>query len=471
MLTGILESSGCSVGGCVVDASAGETFLRQSAAECAISMLRLDAMLTELTVDQWKVLGWSFLDTNENIRRQLFASLSTVMQTNGVHLRYFPYACLLAVDEKLSAQAEQIMRFAINRLRVTHEQMCRRALSEENESIRLLAEAMMPETMLPYVLYLLSYHPNFPRSTRIDTEEDERRIEGIIRSVKMVLRVLFATLSSETDNLPFLLKQVNTISQRCRDRHDPQNVRLQLLSRLTLKMLNENIRTSENTQNLSAAIRLPEDLFEFVEDGKHPGGKNQLEGDILKGIQKSEKYVEKAARVHRGKVSPASRVSAKSAHPRGAAGLGSGPAAGKGNNPRSKRFRNDYGGGGGGDDDDDDDDDGDDGDDVGDAATKAPVAPIHAPVPGRPQRSTRANVSYTEKTESEREVIRWERAAAKQSQSQSQTVDLFFKPRNNDDGAPKGASSLTKRRAAESADLENIDPTSGGQRKATRSRR
>jgi hypothetical protein len=358
-------------------------------------MLGLDAMSADVTVEQWIGLAWSFLDTDEGIRRRLLTSLATVIQTHGVHLRFLCYPCLFAVDDKLANQAEQILRFAVGRLRKTHEQIYMRAFSEEDESARILAEAIMPETMLPYLLYLLSYHPHFPSSARIETEEDERRIEGIVRHLKMVLRVLFDTLSSETDNLPFLLKQVNTISQRCRDRHDSGNIGLHFLSRLTLKMLNENIRTSDNTQNLSAPIRLPDDLFEYVEDVK---GRNKglPESDIMKGIQKSERFVEKGSRAQKSKLSPPGRMSSAQAASSRA------KQRGDKQKPRAKRVR-----------DDDSDQEGDDDDD-------AVAAPIHAPVPGRPQRSTRANVSYTEKAESTKEMLKWERAVAKQQERRSQ---------------------------------------------------
>ena len=98
----------------------------------------------------------------------------------------------------------------------------------------------MPEGLLPYVLHLLSYHPDFPSSSAMEDEGDKRRCRNIAKvprtrldaprwvdpgsptpsslrspqNLRMVLSALTASLQDGTNNLSFLLKQVGMI-----DRH------------------------------------------------------------------------------------------------------------------------------------------------------------------------------------------------------------------------------------------------------------
>jgi hypothetical protein len=87
--------------------------------------------------------------------------------TTPLHPRFLVYPCLLASDDALSAVAKSSLKTAISRLRNTHESLCSRALLEDSEYFRLLAEQYIPETIVPFALHLLSYHPEFPESADV----------------------------------------------------------------------------------------------------------------------------------------------------------------------------------------------------------------------------------------------------------------------------------------------------------------
>ena len=60
-------------------------------------------------------------------------------------------------------------------------------------------------------MYIKQHHPDFPTSSTLDGEGDKVRVRTIVKSVRMVLSALRATLRDEADNLSFLLKQVTMI--------------------------------------------------------------------------------------------------------------------------------------------------------------------------------------------------------------------------------------------------------------------
>jgi hypothetical protein len=75
----------------------------------------------------------------------------------------------------------------------------------------------MPEGILPYVLHLLSYHPDFPESSAMETEADKKRCRNIAKNLRMVINALTQSLGEDSNNLSFLLKQVGMIDQHYDD--------------------------------------------------------------------------------------------------------------------------------------------------------------------------------------------------------------------------------------------------------------
>ena len=260
--------------------------LRVTCASCVIELLKLHSISKGLNVMQWQVLGWAFLDSEFENRELLIIQFGDLIQRYPIHPRFLSYPCILANDEKLCNLAQGSLTRAIKRLRCTHESLVRQALSaqgEDIENLRVLAQAHLPESILPYVLYLLSHHPNFPKSATMEDKEDQYRLKGVIQSVRMTISGLLDTLenSGRNDNLSLIFKQVNMISQYYKDRLDQDNLGLHFVTQVTTKLLKERIKTAENVQSYPGDILLPMDLYMAYDNSEMSNNQKSLKNSVL----------------------------------------------------------------------------------------------------------------------------------------------------------------------------------------------
>ncbi len=386
--------------------------IREMSAGCVLSLLNLRAVGHGLPVDRWRDLGLTLLDEDASVRRNLFSILANVIQTSVVHVRFLAYPCLLASDDAIGGLAERALTFALQRLRSTHNQLCRRAMEDDDEELQQLAGENMPEMVLPYVLYLLSNHPEFPLNSMIESEDDKHRMKNIVESLKMIINILLQSLQTESDSLSFLLKQVNTILRYYRDKLDPANVGLQFIARVTVKLLTERIRTSENVQNSPGEINLPMDLYEAVEDTGF-----SRDSAVMKNMDKAEKVINRVL-----------QATGKSKRK-----LGSPPGGGPGSRravavspavknrrqaksqvqtKKSSKSRDEYASQS------ENESEGRDEAEVeydDKPATRQKIP--EEPVSNRPVRKSRQSINYVEPIESERETLKWEHLAEKQEES------------------------------------------------------
>lgn len=263
--------------------------LRLTCASSIFELLKLHHISKALTVMQWQVLGWSLLDSNLQNRRLLLSQFGDMIQRNPIHPRFLAYPCLLASSivhtnneiqisssseyTALYNMAEQYLLFAIKRLRCTQEELSVKAsLStgshEEIAKLKALAQDHMPEAILPYVLYLLSHHPDFPKSATIVEKEDQLRLKCVIQSIRMIVNALLDSLPGDNSagNLSLIFKQVNMISQYYKDKLDEDNLGLHFVTQVTTKILKQRIQTVENVQAYPGDIRLPMDLYEAYDN-------------------------------------------------------------------------------------------------------------------------------------------------------------------------------------------------------------
>ena len=167
------------------------------------------------------------------------------------------------------------LMFAIRRLRSSHDNLTGRAFNENSSELRALAEVNMPESILPYVLHLLSYHPDFPITAEVQDENDKKRLKNIMKNLRMIIDTLMNSLKDVSSNLSYLLKQVNMISQNYQDITDPNNIGLHFVTILATKILSEKIKVVENILAHPQDVFLPIELYEIR--------KNKLEG--LNGVE------------------------------------------------------------------------------------------------------------------------------------------------------------------------------------------
>lgn len=305
-----IEVDGARACGCEIDGSAERGLVFETAACCAIKLLRLVVVGECLEVEKWHRLGWTLITHNEGTRKRLVGIFNSVIQTSSVHPRFLAYACLLATDEALVSDAEKALMFAVKRLRQTHDQICGRAMMEDSNDLRTLAEMSMPEALLPYVLHLLSYHPDFPTSSSVEDEASKRRLKGIYKNVRLITETLLnSVVSSGEDNLSYLLKQVNTISQHYTDATDSDNIGLNFVTLLATKILSEKIRNVDDVKANAGDVRLPPELFKLKKESRGGG-----RGDALIEADSAMDKVlhSKGGRGHKVKGRPPGRPAATS---------------------------------------------------------------------------------------------------------------------------------------------------------------
>jgi hypothetical protein len=409
-----IACDGASVCGLTIDGISSRSAVFEAAALCAVEAIRLRVVGRLLQVERWHRLGWAFISPNEGTRRRLLSALNSLIQTTAVHPRFLAYSCLLATDDSLAGAAEQGLMFAVRRLRSTHDALCGVAIEKNSDQLRALAEINMPETLLPYVLHLLSYHPDFPTSSSIEDEADKRRLKGIMRNLRLVIDTLLNSLKDDIGNLSFLLKQVNMISQHYQDSLDPENIGLNFVTILATKILSEKIKTVENVSAYPGDIRLPIELFQLRENTAKRG-RNVREGlgDVDLAIENVLKKGRQAGGKNRilGRPVPR-RIGSASPKKRSTASPKVSSALGK-----KDRMEED------------DEEEEEEGVKKSTARGRGkgkknvrPPLPVEAPerVSSRLQRGTgKQSVSYEEKEESDNEVDGWEAAAAEISLSQS----------------------------------------------------
>jgi hypothetical protein len=452
LLFDCLKATGAQLGSYSTEDEQEKLSLYEAAADCALSLIRLDAFTNALTVDQWHTLGWTMLCPVASIRRRLFNTLSGLIQLYPLHAKFLAYPCLFATDEELQLRAEQALGVAVQRRRKTHEDLCSQLIgrSESQNKVQRHAESMMPEAVLPYLLHLLSYHPDFPATTAIDNDADKKRMKNLVRSVSMLLQVLQNSLRDESCNMSYLFKLLNTVNRYYIDRHDPDNVGLHFVTRMTVKLLNERIKTSDNLQNHPGEVTLPPELYQRRATAQDPDMAESsvavmmLGAGTAEGFEEAELAIDKALQIA-GK----SNKMLKSAASKPAAVTGA--AAGSRKRPAvaSPSGRDE---------------------EAHSAAAKRRSSsvekekvtrlPEEAPTRVVPRRGAKqAAVSYKEAAESDKEMLQWEHAAAEARKPRRSSELSLPRSSTGSSGAARRSTSPAVERSRTSAIVEPEEPS------------
>lgn len=394
----------------------------QCAASSGLAMIATGGF-SNLSTDHWHLLGWTLLQDNLDRRQALVEEMCQIIRYQQVHLRFLAYPCLVANDNQLSKQAKAALSLAISRLRRTHEDIAARLLSEQDETekatLHEMAAATMPENIMPYLLHILSYHPEFPTSVNVNTDEDKARMRLVVTCIRFLIQSLQSTLKTSTSNLPFLLKQLNTINHKFVDRLDPNNVGLHFVARLTIKLLQDQVKTVENLHSYPGEVFLPRELFEGIEAGKAQeqlgriaaGGRNDMPNILDVADNAIDRVMQIAA--GKGRNKQGTTMSSPAVQPRRAKL----PDSGEKKHSRVSRalsFEDGY----------DDEEDR--------PKKKSKVAkPLPEEVPSRslPSRSVKtATKSYAETEVTETEVNAWNRSAGESRRSSAERASRSISP-------------------------------------------
>lgn len=263
-----IEKNGTVLAGCNVASSNAVSRLYITAATAAMNFIAIRPIGEGLQVAKWKRLAWTLVEGDAAVRAQLAENLFDILHTSPVHARFLAYPCLLAAEgDALGSQAQRVLFFAISRLRRTQEVLSQYALDSEDDAALRRARDNMPETALPFLLYLLSYHPEFPQSQDVRDAADQKRLRSMVSVLRLALRALTETLGGEENNLSFLLKQVNLVSFYD-DVFDRDNIGLDFVTLLAGKILNEMVKSDEHVAEYHGDISLPMELFVHKPDAR-----------------------------------------------------------------------------------------------------------------------------------------------------------------------------------------------------------
>jgi hypothetical protein len=268
-----IASEGKRFAGAIVEKKEDSSQLLEACAIDGILLCRVIFFSDSVTPLRWQELAWTLINVDMEIQRNLVNLLTQTIQIHPLPLKFLAFPCLFAnhpVD--MADQAKKALIFAVKRLRRTHEELNAQLVLEKDEKARerlkYYSQYTTPEMILPYLLYLLSYHPHFPSSMNVDNDEDCKRVQSMISCVRLLIGCLQLTLRNETSNLPFLFKQLNMILTKYVDKDDEENIGIHFIARLALETLTEQVKTSDNVQVYPGEIILPEELYRQTESGK-----------------------------------------------------------------------------------------------------------------------------------------------------------------------------------------------------------
>eukprot|EP01031_Cornospumella_fuschlensis_P029704 gene29704-35860_t len=415
------------------DAPSPREIAYTSAAVCLVELMKLKRFADTIEPTQWQDMAWVSISPVKYARGEFVHALKEVTANHNVHPRFLCYLCLFANegDAELQEVASSALTLAIRQLRKTHDDLGVKLLrvdtQSERETLHAMASLSMPEIIVPYLLYLLSYHPNFPTSIHVTTASDKEGMKEMVRCVQMLFNSLQSSLKKEASNLPFLFKQLNILASRCHDKFDSNNIGIAFVTRLTIKLLQEQIKTSDNVQTYPGEIVLPMEIYAYTPQAdmqatlmrsaggaRAQNGYDEAEGAIKQAILLAGKG---KGRARGGEVLTTPQVGATDTKS---------PGSGKRKKSLSPV-------------DEDTDHEGEDGwDDLGKGGAKkrrvsrplpskifktegssggktktTAALPVEAPTRNLPRRSAKAEVTYQEVEESEGEAEEWDEEAGR----------------------------------------------------------
>lgn len=295
ILMSSLLSRGSVIAGQSYSVTSEVTTVYNIVAVCSIQLTKIRRFTSIVSIDDWKLLGWTFLSNNTATRKGVLEAFSSIIHVHPVHIKFLAYPCLLATDSELAETAEKALMFALRRLRRTHEDLAAvSGISDStNNDISNYVAKNIPEQILAYLLYLASYHPQFPDLMKIEKNYDCQVLKDIVKCIKFLLNCLQQTLQIDASNLPYLFKLVNKIYRDYVDAHERDNIRLRYLAGITLQVLNSQVKSSENLQVYPGDIHLPNTLYKYLPEsnlqsiGEEIGRSAEIIGNSIKHKPKS----------------------------------------------------------------------------------------------------------------------------------------------------------------------------------------
>eukprot|EP00529_Nitzschia_sp_RCC80_P005038 CAMPEP_0113469014 /NCGR_PEP_ID=MMETSP0014_2-20120614/15670_1 /TAXON_ID=2857 /ORGANISM="Nitzschia sp." /LENGTH=904 /DNA_ID=CAMNT_0000361457 /DNA_START=1 /DNA_END=2715 /DNA_ORIENTATION=- /assembly_acc=CAM_ASM_000159 len=237
-----------------------------------------------LSTSRWNTLAGAFLDdeaavreavTNEFIDLMVGANIYNRTGKQPVRLRFLSYlsfcvddnanhsvanggaanigkACLNAKNNGLETivAVRQVYETAIAQARIQGD-------DAEEYFERNVKPSILPEYVLPYVISLLSFRDETPSA-----KDDQAGMRVLKKRLKNILEPLIESLGSNADNISFLLRCCETVSQKePKDGGETELVKMKLVCGETRDVLLSMVQSDVNLASYPGQMYVPQSLF------------------------------------------------------------------------------------------------------------------------------------------------------------------------------------------------------------------
>ena len=254
-----IRSQGKCIGGLTLDTNEEIIICRGAVVRQLIELLEIDYVSKMLSNEHWEIMGWCFLDENASVRTTAVRSFSKLIQTTGLHVRFLAYASLAVFDQNCFQLIKKALPFALRRIRCTHDDLIGKAMEVDNLKVLALIEDVVPECIVPYAVYLLSCV--LAQNTLVEGMNSwETKLKMITASLRFVYGSLKSSLREGSDNLSYLIQQLNLLSVK-KILKIEDGTSFSTITRIAHQILHESIKTVENVQPFKGKIVFSDGLF------------------------------------------------------------------------------------------------------------------------------------------------------------------------------------------------------------------
>lgn len=238
-----------------------------------------------LTTPRWHILAGSFLDDEGAVREGIMSEFIDLMAAAGVYygrpgkqpirLRFLAYLSLCVDDNTSNSVAnggaanvgkhcvlakKNGLEFIVAFRQVYDNAVAQaRVQGEDAEQLfeRTTKLSLLPEYVLPYVISLLTFRDETPSST-----DDQVGIRVLKKRLKNVLETLVASLGSNADNISFLLRCCEIISEKePKYGGEKESLKMKLVCSEARGVLLSMVRSDVNLASYPGQMYMPVNLF------------------------------------------------------------------------------------------------------------------------------------------------------------------------------------------------------------------
>jgi hypothetical protein len=254
----------------------------RGAAACALLKLMMNERFTALLNAQaWRDLGYTMLDPDYEVRRAFISKLGLAARgkakQGNVSQKFLSYLVIASDDpeKELAKLAKDGLENHCKRLRLLLEKAETGQVGGQLVDLSIDTERhnLMPESMVPFAISLLSHHRNFPEDDDSDSDSDgqdagmgRKREQQQQKYLDNLFTPLVYKMGSDGDNMAYLLNMLNKILKHADAAADSSTAarstsRMHEIAGLAQRLLRAKIKRDKNLSEYPGEIPLPPALF------------------------------------------------------------------------------------------------------------------------------------------------------------------------------------------------------------------